>query len=342
MKIYKLPIIIPPIIGYLHHAHPLSIILNYKESHEWFYSNYIQLCCEIGLEGKRIPFNFYGYEASLPEKNYPFLNIEKISKNVIQLTQLDICTFLIKCIDLGYYVRASIDRYYIKTFTKDYKENHKYHEVLLFGFDNDEKTFLAYGYVDGFFKEAKISFHDFSQAFLNCLSQVAYQNDVYLFKYNGTYQYQFDINLVTELLNDYLCSNNTSKRLSMFKNPLNLAFGIRVYHYIKQSIEVLFDNKHNYDIRPLHILWEHKKVMIERIKFMEMHGYIRKGKYPISLYYNIEKEVLILRNKLIRYKITEETKILKDILNAIDRITLYEKNAIELLLNEVHNSNIRS
>lgn len=85
MSDIKLPMIRPSVHGYLCNAYPLSIVMQHKQSEDWFYSNYIQLICAGNFpEGKFFSF----YTSNLPWYDFfmscPLITYQKINQRFLE------------------------------------------------------------------------------------------------------------------------------------------------------------------------------------------------------------------------------------------------------------------
>ena len=103
-----------------------------------------------------------------------------------------------------------------------------------------------------------------------------------LLKYDNNRRYEFDLNLVLEQIRDYIESNNTSEKFRMLDAPEDGIYGIETYCYL---IHCLLEQRNNFDLRLLHILWEHKKCMLNRLIYMENKGYLDPSE-NLSVAYN--------------------------------------------------------
>lgn len=152
-------------------------------------------------------------------------------------------------------------------------------------------------------------------------------------KLNTSKSYQFDIALVKELLGDYLYSQNSSERVRGFYNPTDdYYYGMQVYANLKLHYDV--ENIIHSDIRPLHVLWEHKKLMFQRIKYMIDKGYLKPDSY-LDDYSEIERLALVCRNLLLKYRLSPNKSRIPNLTTQLDAIVEKEKAILDKLLNEI-------
>ena len=82
-------------------------------------------------------------------------------------------------------------------------------------------------------------------------------------------------------------------------------FGVDVYDAVlKQIGKQLSADDPDFDIRALHILYDHKVLMMERLKYMMDHGYLEFNDDILNGYMEVENTMLTARNLLIKTSIT--------------------------------------
>lgn len=170
-------------------------------------------------------------------------------------------------LDQGYYAAFNgVDDYYVQG-KSWYKERHFKHGGLICGYDQDEKTYCIYAY-DSQWRYQK--FWTPQKAFN--AGRIAIQKTgtfghLYAIKPQQE-EIKFSPKTVCEKLKEYLDSN-------LDKYPFDgkgVVYGLVVHEYIAKYIEKLHDGSIPYermDRRVCRLIWEHKKVMLERIKALE-------------------------------------------------------------------------
>lgn len=224
----------------------------------WFYNNYVQLSCNKGSGGSS-ELNFFRY--FMWEHRYPFFHIETLTRDTISILKNDFISLIKDVLISGKYFYVNIDEYYLPL--QLYRQEHLVRDVLVFGFDDETNMFQ----VLGFDKNAKfgvnnVSYKDLHEAYLQTEVLDGWENYIYLVKENP-FTYNFNFGLLTELLEDYLHSKNTSKKFNMIDPEKNLHYGLNSLEALKEDI-----HENNYGFVSLHILWEHKKIMNDRIKYI--------------------------------------------------------------------------
>ena len=331
-----LPITIPPIVGYLHHAYPLSILANWTAYLPWFHSNYIQLYCPQNLQNlsnRTLKFNFY----RRPDQRIsfsPYLKVHILNRDLIFKSPTDIVPFIIACIDKGYYVQSTVDEYFLPD-SAAYQKRHFVHETLIYGYDN--QNFVGLGYnKTGDYAAYQIAFAELTQAIVHANLTGHYDSDgLRLFTYDPHAQYDFDIHLVREQLDDFLYARNTSERFRMLLNPYDGAYGLATYPCLKSYIGSFLHPPFSFDIRPAHILWEHKKCMVDRLKYLEDQGYL-KSEYGFSVQYDeLARKTGILRMMLLKFKITRSAVLIHRVFSNLDDIAKVEQGLLQNLIKKL-------
>lgn len=331
-----LPVTYPPITSYPHHANLLSILSYNANNLIWFYNYYFQLAINKSMDN-RLDFNI-GYSIIPFLKNCPLITYNGISRALIEKKWSKIVEFLIDSIRCGYYIYLIVDKYFISSYEESYMTYHSHHDLMIFGYDVKNQTF----HIADFFKNSKYyyttaTFSEIEQGY-NESNRSDWIGSVILLKENKSYQPKFDITILKNYINDYIESKNSNTRTILINTWLNdndYAFGLQVYPILEQHLKMIQKNGF-FDIRPYHILWDHKKIVLSILEFLHKKGYLIKSDYFYNEFVLLERKCLILRNVLLKYKVSNN-KIL------IDRVVIllreiYKKEKY-LLKNLIHNIN---
>lgn len=261
-KLVELPIYEPIYKTYQYQGSGAAIIDSNNPIRNWYLNEIMLLKCT------RAFFKGWGspgidiVNSSLQDNPY-------LEKNKVPLKVLKGCTnqMIRNFIDLGYYVYfTEVDDYYIKNKSL-YKERHLYHDGLICGYDKSNKTYCIYAHDSNWvyrkFWTPEICFTN------GCKSALKKQKYVNIFTLKVKNQdVEFSLTQVYNNLLKYLDSN-------LEKYPVDsdgIVYGIVVHTYISEYIMKLFRGEISYrfaDWRILRLIWEHKKVMLERIVVIE-------------------------------------------------------------------------
>lgn len=338
----------PPIICALHHAYPLSILASYDDYLPWFYSHYIQVEYprELNPENEVKRFNFFRwpfYSLSIS----PWLQIQNLHRNIVDKANNNIIRFISECIDDDYYIRIDVDEFYISE-KSNFHESHYTRELLIYGYDEPQEEFSSIGFDHhGVFASFKISFSDLEKAYHS--ADLKYGNDkcrVFLFRYITEATYNFDLVLVFEQIRDYLFSVDTSERYRIFQDPtfrsyrtsegpINHAYGMETYKHLKYYLESLTAQDLQINRISFQALWEHKKCMHSRLKYMEDCEFLDQNEGFSINYSEIEQKSNMLRLMAFKYDVTENEALKKRMIDLLGQIAEQESVILDCLVGKL-------
>jgi len=319
-----------PIVGLQYLAYPLNVLLNYDEYRAWYYNNYIQILCNsAGWYSLRF---FIGCNYEIP-----VLRCQALEKTTFVKMNCDIIRVIVDALNDGWYVTSNFDEYYLPN-REAFKVKHFEHDFMIYGCNQQEESFSLLGYSNkGLFEKTKISFLSFEKAFY---SQTYDENATFvLFKKRDNLIPEFDINVVKDFLYDYVYSQNTYERLRTLirlDGPDDI-FGMDTYQYLRNyynDVAELKDEMGIHNIRDIHIFWEHKKCLLERIEYLYNKKILQNAEC-INRYKVIEREISNVRNFHMKYSITGEKYILTDIIAALNKTEQKEREILENVLKEI-------
>jgi hypothetical protein len=265
-------------------------------------------------------------------KECPYLLFSLITKPQIESYCGDVIDFIVKTIDLGGYIYGAFDEArMISNVSVDYKFSH---ELFIYGYNMEEELF----YVGDFtFKDkyayTTVTFDAVKRGF-DALS--AGEDHVFRDDYKGTRglyviekntesrYYDLDTVLIKRTLEEYLEGADTKSHFRMMRNRFDdTVFGVNVYDALKQRVDKqLHAQEPDYDIRALHIAYDHKVLMEERLKYLMANEVIAYDQGLLDEYNTVVEDMLAARNLLVRISITGE-------IEAGQRIAAYLDSARE-------------
>ncbi|WP_151732807.1 hypothetical protein [Paenibacillus tengchongensis] len=319
-----LEIVRPPIVGMQFHAYPLSVLLKYDHAIPWFYNNYIQI---RALSKDCVNFNKHGpsfHFIDHPLDTHPLLNTRKIRKEDLAQLNVNIIEYIIECIENEFYVYTHIDEYFIASSSR-YENQHYIHDILINGYDLAEEKLFVSGYTsEKKFMEYSIRFQQFIEAYEH--NHQYYKNEVISLKYNSK-SYKFDLNRVCDLLREYIYSDDESEEIDI-SNSLYFVRGMKVYDSVLFYLNELIEGKTGFDIRPFHLFWEHKKCMFNRFSYMRSNKFIIIPEEVLESYSYIIKVSLLIRNKMLKYDITNDKNIILKVIEHFNEIIPIENKCL--------------
>ena len=167
----------------------------------------------------------------------------------------------------GYYVCfLDIDDYYLEG-KSWYKQRHIPHDGMIFGYDNERKIYNILSYDENWlFRPFEVSQRSFEKGRKSMFERGRYGKIIGLKPKNETVA--FDAQKVVEKLSEYL---TVSSAVSS-QTGVEMTVGIAVHDVIAKYIEMHIDGSIPYeklDRRVFRLIWEHKQMMLERLKITE-------------------------------------------------------------------------
>jgi len=315
----------PRITGFLHHAYPLSIVGNYNDYLPWFYSNYVQLICNTdyfeGINDHLIDFYF----PNDPLFSFPCMECFAVKPEFFD-NKIDIVPFMINSINKKCYVYTHVDEFFIPN-RSAYNYKHFTHNILVYGYEKNNFKVLGFDQNSNF-THTEVGFKEFSLGYENANYQLTI-----LYNYNDYIKPKFDINNLVRSLNDYKFSINSINGNGFL--PENPVFGLNIYMQLDFYLRNVRESQQKIDIRPFHILWEHKKTMFDRIEYLDDDFIINKEEL-LKKSRDLVDLSIGCRNTALKYIFTNNSKTITDLLSSIDDLFYKENIFLDELLVNLH------
>ena len=291
--------------------------------YNWIFSNFIQLCYRS--EESAAPLDYFmafprWYVLTILN---PFMHINTLpySAFIDNSSDEEITKLILSYIDKGYYTQLDLNEFYIPG-SNAYQNYQRDHISLVYGYDLDRQEFniLRYESLPVF---ETVGFKPFIQA-LKRLNK-DYCNIISMYKYeNYADRYLLDLDVMVAFLEDYLYGKNSCVNLRHYisETDKNMLFGLK-YITELQSNQTLFERLLQ-DARIAYHLNEHKKVMIERLKFLLARKCINDTQFSLftTEYQKIEqlyKQVLnLVIYRIQSGKTTKDMPIKRCLAEALD------------------------
>jgi hypothetical protein len=311
-----LPVSYPMITSWQWHATLFSIIGDDEKAKNWIFSNYVQLRCynieEIFTGDEMLLADMMPGSSSL--KECPYLITSLITKEQVESYCGNVIDFIIKTIDLDGYVYGVFDEAKILC---DSGADYKFpHELFIFGYDKDTQEFHVGDFTFGeHYSYTTVSFEDVRRGYeIITASEDHMMKDDYkghrglyvIQKNTGALYYGLDVKYVKDTLVEYLEAQDSKNHFRMMRNRFSdTVFGVNVYDAVLKQIGIqLSADDPDFDIRALHLVYDHKVLMIERLKYMMEKGYMEYNNEILDEYMEVVNNMLTARNLLIKCSIT--------------------------------------
>lgn len=326
MNALQLPIVNPPIKGLLRWPYTLSITHGYEKTHAWYYCNFIQLACTKHFLERRLEFFFdfhRGNNNELYFNNPFFITCVSDFQTASFLNEDNLPAYFVEQIQHGYYPVVFMDEFYIPH-SMAYQNFTFPHHVMLYGYDRHRRIFNVSMFDRRWiYGNHEITFDELIQAYFSMKKYVAEtgvrDQQTFFYKFNPRFEYSFDRLAVTQEIRDYLNGESHLNRINFNKDAE--AYGLEVYAYLQQFFQALHENHPDLVrrgiTRNLHILWEHKKVMLDRLHFFAAQGIMPEDEILIRGFEQLLLKAEQMRNSVVKHfrKANEHTftKIVADI-----------------------------
>lgn len=284
--ITKLPIAIPSVYTYLHHANPLAVSELNPQSIPCLRNNFIQLY-SIPTAPDFI-IDFYHYDGMYPR--YPFVDSSWVSARTLSSLGCDVVSQFKSMLDTNCYVEAYLNEVHLSASHAYQQKEDWIHNNMIFGYSDEAECFYAQGFMGQTFGKYEIPYAQIAPA-LPISSGVSLKSITPHAKYNNTLSFRKDI--VAALLEDYLSNSN---RFLTFK-PQGAIYGQATYEIIVDQLEA--SGNAPIDIRPWHLYLEHKR------KIRALANYVAEcSERPLALnmeegFKNLEEDAMNVRNYII-------------------------------------------
>lgn len=324
-KKVELPIIEPVFSTYHYQCMATAIISSNPSIRNWALNENVTMWCEKSfLWGVTTPYlsvQFSSYEEN-PHLEKHFFDLT--DENIIfdQLVR--------KYMDNGYYFYFNkIDDFYLDGKTW-YKERHFFHDGILCGYDQENKLYCIYAY-DNRWKYTKL-----------WIPQESFNDGIRSMRESGEKGYLYALKPMPErvdfnptvVVNNLKSHINTTFEVCPPTDPTG-ATGLAVHDYILLYLDKLLDNSiphERMDWRVFRVIWEHKKLMLERIERMEEA--LSLDSTASDLYKFIVEEANKIRLLYASYHMKRRDSLLVSIKEKLIEIKNKEKEILEKFIEE--------
>jgi len=311
----------------------VSVLLSDDRMHKWLLNNFIQINTFHNRYFDYYDFNF---------RNCPYIDYQRIRKAL--LPDKEIISFIINAIENGLYICLVVNTKYIQAWNRTFDMAH---ELFIYGCDTEKKIF----YISSNFKYGKYSNSTCSFLELeNSIAMNAQENDYWdkwlknnlvLISFDKSEKPKFYIDRVKNSIQDYLSGTQIKNwyvnQFLWSKEEIdNRAFGIDCYKALHGYIDRAVDN-HDLDFgwrQSFHFMWEHKKIMLTRIKYMIDNEYLENFDIADEYEYVVNHAQMSL-SLLLKYSICKDEKLLNRAEDMCRKVKAQEMDILQRLLHEL-------
>lgn len=325
-KRVELPLIEPLYQTYHCQGNATAVTNNNLSIRNWYLNQVMNLTCS-----RKFLSGFTTPEMTIVDSAWylnPYLDKHWIST---QFTKGYINAVIRELLDNDYYVVFdNVDDYYLKG-KSWYKERHFSHDGLICGYNQKDKTYCVYAY------DSNWIYNKF------WMPQKNFNAGIIAMRKNNSFSYIcglkvkqdkiiFSPKIACQKIKEYLDSN-------MQKYPFDgegNVFGIVVQKYIAEYISKLYAGDIPYermDRRVFRLIWEHKKVMLERVEKIEQE--LRLDGEISNKYKKLVEEADMMRMLYASHKLKRRDSVLPTIKKKLLRLMDNEKELLTLLVEKV-------
>jgi hypothetical protein len=195
-----------------------------------------------------------------------------------------ISEYIVDKLQQDIYVETYVDEFYIPVLFNG-GTTHFGHRLLVFGYDDQRRIFNIIGFdKNPQYKELECSYAELNAAFFGRSPQIPGRTRLLKPRAHTRSPAVFDKKRFLAILSEYLASTNTLLNPDLrgdLKPESELWYGLKVYDFLGEYLTRWITSRaeggsSDVDFRGFHILWEHKKCMTQRLKWLA------EGGVPIS------------------------------------------------------------
>ena len=261
-KKIELPLAEPLYSTYHYQGSSTAILVDNPSIRNWYLNQVMILTCT-----RKFLNGFTTPEIGIAESSWnanPYIDRKWY---VMEFLEGHIHFVIRKLLDAGYYVCFNgIDDYYLEG-KSWYRQRHFNHDGCICGYDHENKTYCIYAYDQNWIYQKFWATQKSFEAGRKAQFKKKQYGSICGIKPKGD-QIAFSHETALKKIAEYLDSN-----LEKYpETEEGTVSGIVVHDYIAKYIGKLYDGSVPYekmDRRVFRMIWEHKKVMLERIKLIE-------------------------------------------------------------------------
>ncbi|MER6433783.1 hypothetical protein ABT272_39675 [Streptomyces sp900105245] len=242
-----------------YYAFPLGILAEHPEAEDWVLSNYIHV---VANEAAPLPFTFQIYDYSIS----PWLEVLRLNREWCTAHD-DITKIVRDAVSLNFYVYLTLNERYVPERIAYQGQTDYAHDILIRGVDDQKDTFDIVGYdYQQMFRCTDLPQEDLFTAYHNTGPDPFYDVPLTMYRYNPLGSYRFDIGFIARSIGEYLESYDISRHFQGLRGPEGGVHGMESYGLLEHYLDSYGRGMIEYDIRRLQVLWEHKRLMVARMR----------------------------------------------------------------------------
>ncbi|WP_408895274.1 hypothetical protein [Paenibacillus taichungensis] len=333
-----LPVATPLLDSYSHYGSIFSILASDGDNYlPWLFSRFCQLIADPVKENRGLYINIDEPEWFPRTTSYcPLIETEILSTKIFE-RKYSIIEAVIDAINNNFYIFMVVEHYYIPGSTS-YQKSSNNHDIMIYGYDKENQLLKIADNFNGKYKFCECTFSQFTEAYTHTNKDKNRLNSkVCLFSKKKNEVVEFDTMRLIDNLNSYLTGVYPEMRSSGWQSSfIGWAKGINIYNNVKEYLTLLLEKKTRVDKRTFYAIWEHKKLMVMRILYMQNNGLIKDSSSILEKYHEIERISYKHIMMLLKFEITSDPKLVQTIFLEIDSIISIETKLIQSILKNIN------
>lgn len=294
----------------------------------WKYLNYLQLFyCDTDPNG--LCLDYYMFPRKGSDASYQCLChfLDTVYEKLEECIEIykSIHNYIKYNINHSFYVNICLDEFHISD-RSAFQREHFNHYNLLYGYDDIKSVYNIIGYNAG----GKIVSTEVPYDKL-----IIVGNDIVKYRYNtNPNRIVFNINFLISSVKEFIAGTNSSEKTMNLLTQQNGKYGFSIFD------ELLSTNKGNNilinDRRVSFVLYEHCKIMQDRLGFLFVNNFIPfiNRQELVMLCENMQNSSGILKNLVIKYSINKnnESNVINQLKVLNNHVSLFYSRLLEVLL----------
>jgi len=265
--------------------------------YEWLYTNYIQITGFVDSSIKKMDFYW------LPSKDWNryFRNVyfdynleNQQSIKTYGFTYLD---YVKKNLDCGRYIELWANQYFVRE-RQEYRQTDHFHQNLIYGYDDEVGELKMMGFYQGKPMCQTMRYEDFES---DRNYSERYPLWIVYHLNPDSAGYELNIPYIVHMLKEYVEGVDSSQCTAQIVRKESAVYGMKVYDdfLTQKGIDGILD-----DPRASQLLYEHKKCMRDRVKYLVHCGYLPEWtEEQMQQMEEIYQTSQNLRNLIVKYMI---------------------------------------
>lgn len=287
-----LPVNPPLITSFTGYAHGLSILVQDETVLPWIFNQFVQIRGFKKDESTHLFFN----QPDLPLM-CPWIETKKVDSAEIETSIIE---FIFEQLQQGFYINVTVDHFFLQP-SSTYQNNHFPHDILIYGYDEEAQVFYSADFFTSKYSFETLPFDDLVQAYqgVRDFSLEHYNRDlVFLYRYNQPSNISFDSDGYIEQVADYLHSRSSYNWFEGNDYFDSTTVGLQNYEFLCDMVNSRILEGNSWDIRPFHLLYDHKQMLLIRMKYLISNGIFPDDPAIISECELLKNKTGLLRNKI--------------------------------------------